>query len=432
MTAPALRTFANAGTEVSGDNLNTFEQTCNTFDDLRAFVGTTGQQVYARGNAAVNDGYGGVFYWDGSSTGTDDDLNIIAPTGQTEGRWLRCANLNSLYGSITNDTTLGDVADVFPGFDASESFALNKTPLSNILKNALTTMTAKSTPIAADTVMIGDSAASGEAKSATLTSLLSVFSAAASWPKGTLYGLGLSRITTTTYQVASGAATNEDAGTSYNMTFSSAFTKSLSAWAAGSANGSLDTGAVAVSTWYHVHLIRKDSDGTLDILLSTSVAAPTMPTGYTARRRIGSILTNGAAQIVAFSQLGDEFLWDVALVDVDDDNPTAAAVTRTLTTPLGVQVLALITGGTYAGTTINAAVFSPLDVSDQAPQVPVTAALSGFSNVGSSTVAGAAWTFMTLQIRTNTSSQIRSRLQASGAADRIGILTRGWIDNRGQ
>lgn len=432
MVAPALRTFANAGTEVSGDNLNTFEQTCDTFDDLRAFVGTTGIMVLARGNAAVNDGLGGVFYWDGASTGTDDDANIITPTGQTTGRWLRFSDLNSLYASITSDTTLGDVADVFPGFDASESFALNKTTLANVLKNALATMTAKATPVAADTVMIGDSAASGEAKSATLTSLLSVFSATASWPKGTIYGLGLSRITATTYQVALGQATNEDSGTSYNMTFAAAFTKSLSAWAAGSANGSLDTGAIGATTWYHVHLIRKDSDGSTDILLSTSVAAPTMPAGYTARRRIGSILTNGASQIVAFSQLGDEFLWDVALVDVDDDNPTAVAVTRTLTTPLGVQTIALITGGTYAGTTINAAIFSPLDISDQAPQVPVTAGLVGFSNVGSSTVAGAAWAFANLLVRTNTSSQIRSRLQASGAADRIGIITRGFIDSRGQ
>lgn len=105
MTAPALRTYANAGTEISGDNLNTFQQTCNTFDDLRAFIGTTGIQVFARGRDAINDGYGGVFYWSGASTSADDDLDIIAPTGEDEGRWIRVVSGVSvaLIGSATVD-----------------------------------------------------------------------------------------------------------------------------------------------------------------------------------------------------------------------------------------------------------------------------------------------------------------------------------------
>lgn len=88
MSAPDLF-VASTDDPVSVDNFNTYVQSCNTFDDLRAFVGTTGQEVVARGRSAVNDSFGGLFYWDGSSTGTDDDLNIITPTGQTSGRWLR-------------------------------------------------------------------------------------------------------------------------------------------------------------------------------------------------------------------------------------------------------------------------------------------------------------------------------------------------------
>jgi len=106
MTAPALL-VASTEDPVSADNFNTYEQTCDTFDDLRAFVGTTGMQVCARGKDAVDDGYGGEFYWSASSTGTDDDLNIITPTGQTTGRWLR---LNTPYSAAVNSSVQAALA----------------------------------------------------------------------------------------------------------------------------------------------------------------------------------------------------------------------------------------------------------------------------------------------------------------------------------
>ena len=258
------------------------------------------------------------------------------------------------------------------------------------------------------------------------------------WPKGALSGLEISRASATTFGIAVGVCRNEDSGSARDMTLAAAITKSLSAFAAGTGNGGLDTGAVANTTWYHVHLIRKDSDGTIDVLCSTSVAAPTMPTGYTARRRIGSFLTNGSAQIVAFSQNGDEFLWDVALVDVDATNPGTAAVSRTLTTPLGVKVRALLHVGVYGGTNANTtANISSLDVSDQGAQAAGTAALTLMASTGNGAGsggadAGIAWDICEAIVRTNTSSAVRSRLQTSGAADHLGIITRGWLDSRGK
>lgn len=88
MTVPSLFT-ATTDDAVTADQFNTYELTCDTYADLRAFVGTTGQEVYARGRSAVGDGYQGAFYWAAASTGTDDNLTIITPTGQTTGRWLR-------------------------------------------------------------------------------------------------------------------------------------------------------------------------------------------------------------------------------------------------------------------------------------------------------------------------------------------------------
>ena len=253
------------------------------------------------------------------------------------------------------------------------------------------------------------------------------------WPRGYLSGFTLSRASATTFGVAVGACRNEDSGTPYDMELTSAFTKSLSAWAVGTGNGGLDTGAVGNDTWYHVHLIRKDSDASVDVLYSTSVAAPTMPSGYTARRRIGSFLTDGSAEIVDFDNVGDEFLWDSAVVDINAQNPGTDAVTATLTVPTGVVVWAIVSVGVHVGSGSPTANVSSLAISDQAAQAGSTASLSGFSAAGGeTTVAG--WDFAGYggPIRTNTSGQIRYRLSASTTNDRMGIITRGWIDARGK
>lgn len=252
------------------------------------------------------------------------------------------------------------------------------------------------------------------------------------WPFGTINGLTISRATATTFGIATGYCRNEDGGTAYNMTLASAFTKALTAWAVGTGNGGIDTGAVANTTWYHVHLIRKDSDASIDVLYSLSATAPTMPGGYTARRRLGAFKTNGSAQIIAFSQVGDEFLLDAAVVDIDATNPGTSAVTRTLGgVPTGVQVIAIGSAGAYGGTNaIIGYVFSSLDISDQAPQTPGTAALSGFTS--GTTAIISTWFLADFRIRTNTSAQIRSRIHLSGAADHVGVITRGWIDSRGK
>jgi hypothetical protein len=105
MSAPSLFQ-ASTSAAVTADQFNTFMQTCNTFDDLRAFVGTTGQEVCARGRDAVGDGYGGLFYWDGTSTGTDNDLTIITPTGTTTGRWLRQPVAPGVSAVLTGSATV--------------------------------------------------------------------------------------------------------------------------------------------------------------------------------------------------------------------------------------------------------------------------------------------------------------------------------------
>ncbi len=245
---------------------------------------------------------------------------------------------------------------------------------------------------------------------------------------GYIDGLILSRSTVTTYAVAAGVAINDDASAKRPLALGSSLTKSLSAWAVGNNNGSLDTGAIGANAWYHVHLIRRDSDGVLDILLSLSATAPTMPSGWTARRRIGSIRTNASSQITPFVQVGDTFLWDVVVDDGAIVNPGTAAVNRTLTVPTGVVVFPIVTWGlTAAGTATFGLLVTPLSITDTA--VSATAVTV---RVQVASASGGTMSSVVSHVPTNTNAQVRTRTDSASASDTLRILTQGWIDLRGK
>ena len=116
----ALRQYVNGSVSVSGDNLNTFEQTCDTAAQLRTLYGTTGMQVFLRGITAPADGGQGPFYWNASGTGPDDNLNIIVPLGSSAGVWSRIpwsatggVNLSDGLVTATGSTTPRTLADRF-------------------------------------------------------------------------------------------------------------------------------------------------------------------------------------------------------------------------------------------------------------------------------------------------------------------------------
>lgn len=70
----------------------------------------------------------------------------------------------------------------------------------------------------------------------------------------------------------------------------------------------LDTGSLAASTWYYVYLI---SNGTTHGgLASASATAPTMPSGYTFRCRVGAFKTDGAAVVIPYAQNGHWVMYD--------------------------------------------------------------------------------------------------------------------------
>jgi len=221
--------------------------------------------------------------------------------------------------------------------------------------------------------------------------------------------------------IAAGSCVSDDGTTVLVL---SAITKRLdAAWAVGTNQGGLDTGAIA-NTTYFVFVIGRVDTGVTDVLLSASPTAPTMPSGYTKKKRIGAIIRASAA-ILPFTQYMNEFRLSTQVIEVDATNPGTSAVTRTLTAvPLGLKTLAMLSVGWYPGTTGATVLVTSLDQNDQAAQAFGTAALTGFGSVGSNN----GWNFAPVRVATNTSAQVRSRASASGAADHLGIITLGWID----
>lgn len=115
MTAPSLTVQQNGLLQVSGDNYNTYAQTCNIVADLRGFIGVSGVQVYMRGYTAIGDGGQGWFYWNASGIAADDaGVTTVVPNGAATGEWTRITDQSALtlYNTVTPQGRLSLVSGV--------------------------------------------------------------------------------------------------------------------------------------------------------------------------------------------------------------------------------------------------------------------------------------------------------------------------------
>ena len=237
------------------------------------------------------------------------------------------------------------------------------------------------------------------------------------------YLAGLTMSTTgssTTMTIAAGQCA--DSSNIDMMTLSASMNKTSGAWAAGSGVGGLDTGVIANGTWYHFFVIKNPATGAVDVLISLSPTAPTLPSGFTLFRRIGSMLTQASGGLWwAFTQLGDEFLYTVPAGVASSVAFSVTAALLYFSAPTGIQVNAF--GYIRADYATNAATFtlSP-------PDIPAPA-------VGGQTttlvVSGTCTNMVNFfNLRTDTSGRLR--WQANGTGPTWSAATLGWIDRRGR
>lgn len=185
------------------------------------------------------------------------------------------------------------------------------------------------------------------------------------------------------------------------------------------ANG-LDTGSLANSTSYHVFIVGK-ADGTTVPIASLSPAAPTMPSGYTLKRRIASFTTDGSAHVVPYLQDGNDFY-------------RASIVTYSSTS---TRALALLTVSVPTGIVVNPFLTASLGVSgagnmDMQLAPGANSALSAiYAGTGTSPTTHAGSSFVGPP--TNTSAQIYMGVTlTSGSIAEGQLFIKGWRDARGQ
>lgn len=246
-----------------------------------------------------------------------------------------------------------------------------------------------------------------------------------SYPTNHKSGLILSNDTDTDHDINITAGGARDSGDIYNLRLSSEITKQIDAtWATGDDAGGLSSSltAPANDTCYHVFLV--EIAGAVDVLFDTSITCANGVTDHsvTKYRRIGSVRTDGSANIRAFVQDDIEFIYAVPVADVSADNPGTSAVTHTLTVATGVRVDAIITG--YLDWATTGTALHRIFTTDETDAALSTANSSFRTRTALNTTPG----FGRTRIKTDTSGQIKTRHDGSGVGDFLYINTVGWVD----
>ena len=349
------------------------------------------------------------------STSTDCDI-----TGLLKGTGTKVAAAATADLPITSGTDIGAAladGDEIAVYDLSAT-ANKKSAVSRLwtyIWGKITGASTKAAPVDADSVPLVDSEDGSSAKRMTI-SVLKSLAGGSSASRGYIDGLTLSNAADADHDITIAAGVARDSTDAYTLALAAALTKQIdSGWAAGSAAGGLFSGSVGNSTWYHVFLIRNDSDGTIDAGFDTSVTAANRPAGYTAYRRIGSVLTNGSANILGFTQRGDQFSWTTVANDMEA-TPTTGFEDRTLSVPTGLVVWAtLYSWYIYAGA-------SGLYV--------YLCDYSGNARGGLENVANVNAITSEFRLMTNTSAKIK--MYCENNVGTLAIRTTGWIDPRGK
>lgn len=242
-------------------------------------------------------------------------------------------------------------------------------------------------------------------------------------PRGYLWGLTMSNAADAANDITVAAGEAKDENGTVIMVLDSAITKQIDAsWAVGTAAGGMNTGAVADSTWYEVHLIKRVDTGVVDVMFTTTANRATLPTSYTLQRRIGWV-RRGVSTNLAFTQIDDYFTLTTTVNDASfTATATAAPITMTAPPSSIVRFRGCVESSTAVNTT-NATVFSEIVEGDKTPTET-----TGLASIGANDIAGASAGHY--EMRVSSTSTIEH--DSDGTTYTVDIGTFGWIDARGQ
>jgi len=181
-------------------------------------------------------------------------------------------------------------------------------------------------------------------------------------------GLILTYATTTSFSVGTGFTSN-DIHEDF-MKITSSYTKTTSTWAAGTSVGGLDTGTIASNTWYYVYVIKNPTSDLVDWIYSASASSPTLPSGYTKKRMIGAVKTNGSSQFIQWIMYEDGTQrWNSIASDLDDSTSSLTRKTHVLLNAPAIKSVLSLQIALFCSSTANSSVYFVGDssISDQNP-----------------------------------------------------------------
>lgn len=215
------------------------------------------------------------------------------------------------------------------------------------------------------------------------------------------------------------AGTCRDSTDAVNIVCAALTKRSDAAWAVGSGNGWLDTGAVGNSDYY-IWAIKRSDTGVTDSLCSLSSTAPTMPASYDYKRLVGWFKRVGGT-IVLFDTYeifggGLEFNWRAPTLDISLTNTlTTSRRTDAVKVPLNFSVIARMNVYTYDATTAH-------KVHVYCPDQTDAAVAGAVGNLASSTaIEGSA----TIHVRTSSAGLIALRASLA-TVDFFYAMTQGF------
>lgn len=241
------------------------------------------------------------------------------------------------------------------------------------------------------------------------------------FPPGHIFGLGMSNAADATNDITVAAGSARDEDDTVDMVLTAAITKRIdAAWAVGTNQGGINTGAVADNTWYEVVLIMRTDTGVVDVMFTTTANRGTLPTSYTKFRRIGWV-RRGSATNLAFTQVDDYFTLTTQINDVSATATTTAAAVTLTAPPNSIARFRAGTTGSSSVNTTNATVFSEIVEGDVTPTET-----TGIISIGAVDVAAADGGHF--ELRVSSTSTIEH--DSDGSSYTFNISTYGWIDHR--
>lgn len=240
--------------------------------------------------------------------------------------------------------------------------------------------------------------------------------------RGYISGLEMSNGTDTDHDlnVAVGVCTADDGSTSIRLTSALSNVPLDATFSEGAGGGMVSGDSLPTSGTVHLFLI--DGSGKTPKLLGSSSAgsglSPTLPTGFTVKRRIGSLRTQGSANFLEFLQSGDLFRYVTPITDADA--LSIGDLFRSdvsLSVPTQVETLAAINATCKRNGAVARVLITALDEAESSvsiPRISLTSETSGGFAAGQ------------FQIKTDTSGQIGARADTSSTD--FYVLTTGWVD----